>query len=66
MKKVNKQGDNKLTRKRNIVKCQCCNRRMRKVVRYECWHLDCQYNDFDGDNISENPENYKYKDEGEE
>ena len=39
---------------------------MRKVVRYECWQMDCQYNEFDGEYFSDNPENYKYKDEGEE
>jgi hypothetical protein len=35
---------------------------MKKIVRYECWEMDCQYNAIDGD-ISDNPENYKYKDE---
>jgi len=33
---------------------------MKKIVRYECWQLDCQLNAFDGENISENPDYYKY------
>jgi len=27
---------------------------------------DCQYNEFDGEYFSDNPDNYKHKDEGEE
>jgi len=34
---------------------------MRKVVIYECWQMDCEYNDFDGENFSEDPNYYKYK-----
>jgi hypothetical protein len=36
---------------------------MKKIVRYECWQMDCQLNAFDGEDISEDPDYYKYKDE---
>ena len=32
---------NKQTHKRRIAKCSCCNKRLTKVVTYECWTEDC-------------------------
>ena len=40
---------NKQTHKRRIAKCDCCNKRLRKVVTYECRTIDCEneeYGDF--------------------
>ncbi len=33
---------NKQTHKRRIAKCDCCNKRLKKVVTYECWTDDCE------------------------
>jgi len=33
---------NKQTHKRRIQKCECCNKRLKKVVEYQCWTDDCE------------------------
>ncbi len=33
---------------RYIRKCECCNKRLKKVVRYECHTLDCELEEHDG------------------
>ena len=33
---------------RYIRKCECCNKRLKKVVRYECHTLDCENEEYNG------------------
>ena len=36
---------------------------MKKIVRYECWQMDCERNDFDGEHQHDTNKYYKYKEE---
>ena len=38
---------------RYIRKCECCNKRLKKVVRYECHTLDCENEEYDGIRLSD-------------
>ena len=33
---------------RYIRKCECCNKRLKRVVTYECHTLDCENEEHDG------------------
>ena len=39
---------NKQTHKRRIAKCSCCNKRLKKVVTYECRTEDCENVSYNG------------------
>ena len=39
---------NEKTHKRRIQKCGCCNKRLRKVISYECRTDDCEYYSYMG------------------
>ena len=57
---------NKQTHKRRIAKCDCCNKRLKKVVTYECWTDDCEEHVLFADTYRPPADLYSEEQEGED
>jgi len=46
---------------REVAKCSCCNKRLKRVVTYECHTLDCEDFEINGEFSEETYPKLKYR-----